>query len=117
MADSYGVPMVNAYPVVGEDAFRTGTGVHASAIIKAEEKGDAWLADRIYSGVPASLVGREQVIEIGPMAGLSNVKHWLRRQGLDARDEALCTRIFDAAKTADRTLTRDELLALVDESS
>jgi len=117
MAESYGVAMPNAYPVVGADAFRTGTGVHASAIIKAEEKGDAWLADRIYSGVPASMVGREQVIEIGPMAGLSNVKHWLRGQGLDARDEALCNRIFDAAKKADRTLTRGELLALANERS
>lgn len=114
MADSYGVPLVNAYPVVGADAFRTGTGVHASAIIKAQEKGDAWLADRIYSGVPASLVGRSQVIEIGPMAGLSNVKYWLRAEGLDADDEALCQRIFDHAKTTDRTLTRDELYALVD---
>ena len=113
MARAYGVPLVNAHPVVGHDAFRTGTGVHASAIIKAEEKGDAWLADRIYSGVPASMVGRAQEIEVGPMAGLSNVKYWLRSQGLDPRDEALCNRIFEAAKRADRTLTHQELEALV----
>ncbi|HSG47567.1 MAG TPA: hypothetical protein VLA43_07150, partial [Longimicrobiales bacterium] len=117
MARSYGVPVSNTYPVVGHDAFRTGTGVHAAAIIKAEEKGDAWLADRVYSSVPASLVGRRQIIEIGPMAGLSNVKYWLRTQGLDADDEALAGRIFDAAKKTDHTLTQSELLALVAETT
>ena len=113
MARSYGVPVSNTYPVVGQDAFRTGTGVHAAAIIKAEEKGDAWLADRVYSSIPASMVGRRQVIEIGPMAGLSNVKHWLRTQGLDPEDEDLCGRIFAAAKKTDHTLTQAELTALV----
>jgi 2-isopropylmalate synthase len=107
------VPLVHSYPVMGRDAFRTGTGVHAAAIAKAERKGDAWLADRIYSGVPASLVGRRQEIEIGPMSGLSNVKYWLRARGLDAEDEALCGRIFDAAKRTDHTLTEEELEALV----
>ena len=113
MARSYEVPMVNAYPVVGRDAFRTGTGVHAAAIIKAEEKGDAWLADRIYSGVPASMVGRRQEIEVGPMAGLSNVKYWLRARGLNDGDDALTARIFQAAKQTDHTLTETEIMALV----
>ncbi|MDT8340050.1 MAG: LeuA family protein [Longimicrobiales bacterium] len=113
MASAYGVPLANSYPVVGRDAFRTGTGVHAAAIVKAEEKGDAWLADRIYSSVPASMVGRRQVIEIGPMAGLSNVKHWLRARGLEAGDEGLCRWIFEAAKHTDHTLTETELEALV----
>lgn len=113
---SYGIPMTSITPVVGEDAFRTGTGVHAAAIIKAEEKGDAWLADRVYSSVPASMVGRRQVIEIGPMAGLSNVKYWLRSQGLDPSDEKLAGRIFDAAKKTDHTLTQAELDALVGET-
>ena len=70
------------YPVLGDDAFRTATGVHAAAIIKAEAKGADWLADRVYSGVPASLVGRKQGIEIGPMSGLSNVKHLAGSEGL-----------------------------------
>ena len=113
MSRSYEVPMANAYPVVGRDAFRTGTGVHAAAIVKAEEKGDAWLADLIYSGVPASMVGRSQEIEVGPMAGLSNVKYWLRSRGLDADDQELTARIFDAAKRTDRTLTETEIMALV----
>jgi isopropylmalate/homocitrate/citramalate synthase len=113
MARAYHVPLTSGVPVVGADAFRTGTGVHAAAIIKAEEKGDAWLADRIYSSVPASMVGRRQLIEIGPMAGLSNVKHWLRSQGLDPEDPALANRIFEAAKRTDHTLTQQELEALV----
>ncbi len=107
------VPLIHCYPVVGDDAFRTGTGVHAAAIIKAEAKGDAWLADRVYSGVPASMVGRVQEIEISPMSGLSNVKYWLRTHGYDAEDEALCRRVFNAAKTTDHTLTAIEIEALV----
>ncbi len=113
VSDAYRVPIPAAHPVVGLDAFRTCTGVHAAAIVKAEAKGDAWLADRIYSGVPAALVGRAQLIEIGPMSGLSNVKYWLRSRGFDADDDVLCDRIFHAAKQADHTLTEDELRGLI----
>ena len=112
VARAYQLPLPHSYPVVGEDAFRTATGVHAAAIVKAEQKGDAWLADRVYSGIPASLVGRRQHIEIGPMSGLSNVKHWLREHGYDPEDEALCSRIFQAAKHTDHTLSRQEIEAL-----
>ncbi len=110
-----GVPLPPNYPVVGRDAFRTATGVHAAAIAKAERKGDAWLADRIYSGVPASLVGRAQEIEVGPMSGLSNVKHWLASHGHDPEDEETCRRIFEAAKSTDHTLTEEEIEALIRE--
>jgi len=106
------VPIPPSYPLAGEDAFRTATGVHAAAIIKAEQKGDAWLADRIYSSVPASMVGSQQVIEIGPMSGLSNVKYWLKTHGRDPDDDVLSGRIFEAAKHTDHTLTREELEAL-----
>lgn len=112
-AEACQVPLVHSYPVVGHDAFRTGTGVHAAAIIKAEEKGDSWLADRIYSAIPASMVGRKQLIEIGPMSGLSNVKYWLREHGYDPTDEELTARIFKAAKQTDHTLTEGELEALI----
>jgi 2-isopropylmalate synthase len=112
---SCGVPIAPSYPVFGEDAFRTGTGVHAAAIIKARKKGHAWLADRIYSGVPAGDFGLSQRIEISPVSGLSNVKFWLEERGLDASDEALCQRIFDAAKQTSRTLRDDEVLELVSE--
>ncbi len=106
------VPLVHSYPVVGSDAFRTGTGVHAAAIVKAEAKGDAWLADRIYSGIPAAMVGRKQLIEVGPMSGISNVKYWLKEHGYDPNDEALCKRIFNAAKKTDHTLTDREVRAI-----
>ena len=111
-AEACQIPLVHSYPVFGSDAFRTGTGVHAAAIVKAHQKGDAWLADRIYSSVPASMVGRKQLIEIGPMSGLSNVKYWLREHGYDSEDEALCERIFRAAKQTDHTLTEGEVEAL-----
>ena len=113
VSDATGVAIEPGYPVFGRDAFRTGTGVHAAAIIKAEAKGDAWLADRVYSSVPASLVGRQQDIEVGPMAGLSNVKYWLRSRGFDASDEELCHRIFDYAKTQNHTLTEEEIRGLI----
>ena len=111
-AEACQVPLVHSYPVVGHDAFRTGTGVHAAAIVKAHAKGDAWLADRIYSSIPASMVGRKQLIEIGPMSGLSNVKYWLREHGYDPDDSELCDRVFQAAKKTDHTLTDGELEAL-----
>jgi len=111
-AEACQIPLVHSYPVIGADAFRTGTGVHAAAIVKAHAKGDDWLADRVYSSIPASMVGRRQVIEIGPMSGLSNVKFWLRANGYDPDDEELCERIFRAAKKTDRTLTEGELEVL-----
>jgi len=114
-SEATGVPISPGHPVVGRDAFRTATGVHAAAIIKAEAKGDAWLADRIYSGIPASAVGRSQEIEVGPMSGLSNVRHWLQARGHDAGDDELCRRILQAAKGSYRTLTEEELAALVQE--
>ena len=107
------VPIPPSYPVLGEDAFRTGTGVHAAAIIKARSKGHAWLADRIYSGVPAGDFGLSQRIEISHVSGLSNVKFWLAEHGFDANDEALCQRIFEAAKRTSRVLRDEEIRALI----
>ena len=106
------VPLAYNWPVFGEDAFRTGTGVHAAAIIKAEAKGDAWLADRIYSGVPAGWFGLHQVIEISPMSGISNVRYWLKAHGYDVRDEGLCQHVFEAAKKGDHTFADAEVHAL-----
>ena len=104
------------YPVIGRDAFRTATGVHAAAIIKAYRKNDPALADAVYSGVPARLFGLEQVIEIGPMSGKSNVQFWLEHHHLPT-DEALVNRIFEAAKKSDRVLTDNEVLALCAEAA
>src|SRR5437016_5348276 len=102
------IPLPDQYPVFGRDAFRTGTGVHAAAIIKAKKKGSEWLADRVYSGVPAGMFGLEQIIEVGPMSGLSNVIYWLSSHGYPA-DEFLATEVFQLAKSTNRVLTDDEL--------
>jgi len=104
------------YPVVGRDAFRTATGVHAAALIKAYRKGDSGLADAVYSGVPASLFGLAQVIEVGPMSGKSNVLYWLERHGIPPNEE-LVGKIFDAAKKSPCVLTDAEILALCREVS
>ena len=103
-------------PVIGRDAFRTATGVHAAAIIKAYQKKDATLADSVYSGVPSHLFGLDQIIEIGPLSGKSNVLFWLERHGIPAND-ALVNRIFDAAKQSARVLTESEVQALCAEAA
>ena len=103
------------YPVIGADAFRTATGVHAAAVVKAFRKGDRALMDAVYAAVPASLVGRQQEIEVGPMSGRSNVVFWLESRGLTASDEVV-DRIFAAAKASRRTLTHDQVQSIVDES-
>jgi 2-isopropylmalate synthase len=108
VSEACGVPIPANYPVVGRDAFRTATGVHAAAVIKALRKRDASLADAVYSGVPASLVGRAQAIEIGPMSGRSNVVFWLESHGLEATDE-LVDRIFTKAKSSSTVLTEAEV--------
>lgn len=104
-----GIPIPKNYPVVGDDAFRTGTGVHAAAVIKAYRKNDIELANSIYSGVPSHYFGMEQIIEIGPMSGKSNVHFWLERHGFP-QSEALVERIYQRAKASDRMLTDAEIL-------
>jgi 2-isopropylmalate synthase len=104
-----GVPIPRNYPVFGEDAFRTGTGVHAAAVIKAFKKNDTELANIVYSGVPSHYFGMEQVIEIGPMSGKSNVIFWLERRGIVPADDVV-ERIFRKAKGSDRCLTEKEIL-------
>lgn len=110
-AEMCGVDVPHNYPVIGDDAFRTGTGVHAAAIIKAMTKGDRWLEDCVYSGVPASIVGRTQTIEISPVSGLSNVRYWLSQNGYDSEDETLCGALFGLAKKCDHTLSQEEIEA------
>ncbi len=116
-AATIGVPLPANYPVMGEDAFRTGTGVHAAAIIKARRKGDAWLADRVYSSVPAALFGAQQRIDVSPVSGLSNVKWWLGENGYDPTDEDLCKRLLEAAKGADRVLSDEECHRVASDAS
>jgi 2-isopropylmalate synthase len=110
VAHATGVPIPDNYPIVGRDAFRTATGVHAAAVVKAFRKGDRELMDMVYSAVPASLVGREQEIDIGPMSGKSNVIFWLEKRGLAVTEQAV-DRVFQKAKSSPTTLTEAEILA------
>jgi 2-isopropylmalate synthase len=105
-----GVPIPKNYPVLGDDAFRTATGVHAAAVIKAFKKGDIELANSVYSGVPSHYFGLEQIIEIGPMSGKSNVIFWLEHRGITPSDD-LVDRILQRAKASDRCLTEEELFS------
>jgi 2-isopropylmalate synthase len=108
VSEACGVPIPANHPILGRDAFRTATGVHAAAVIKAFKKHDLVLADAVYSAVPASLVGREQVIEIGPMSGRSNITYWLEKRGLEATDERV-DRIYAKAKASATVLTEAEV--------
>ena len=106
------VPLPRNYPVFGQDAFETGTGVHASAVIKAMKKGDHWLADRVYSGVPAGEFGLEQVIRIGHMAGRSNIIWWLQQRNYEATDE-LVSHLFEVAKSQRRLMDDQEVVEAI----
>ncbi|MEK7667284.1 MAG: LeuA family protein [Gemmatimonadota bacterium] len=112
VAKAVAVPIPLNWPIVGRDAFRTATGVHAAAVIKAQRKGAAWLADRVYSGVPASWVGRAQEIEVGHMSGGSNVLHYLRARGLPT-DQDVLDAVMAAAKRSERLLSEEEILEAV----
>jgi 2-isopropylmalate synthase len=114
VAEATGIPIPKNYPVMGDDAFRTATGVHAAAVIKAFKKGDVELANSVYSGVPSHYFGLDQTIEIGPMSGKSNVIYWLERKGI-APTEELVDRIFQLAKGSDHCLTEDEIRRFVAE--
>jgi 2-isopropylmalate synthase len=98
--------------VVGEDAFRTATGVHAAAVIKAYKKNDVELANAVYSGVPSHVFGLEQIIDVGPMSGKSNVHFWLERRGITATDDVV-ERVYARAKSSDHTLSEAEILECV----
>ena len=104
-----GLPVPPNYPVFGKDAFETSTGVHAAAVIKAFRKGDEWLANRVYSGVPADLFGLEQVIAVGPMSGRSNVTWFLEKRGIEPTEDRIA-RVLEKAKTTPRQLTDEEVL-------
>ncbi len=110
-----GVPIPANYPVVGEDAFRTATGVHAAAVIKAYKKNDIELANTVYSGVPSHFFGLEQVIDVGPMSGKSNILFWLERRGIPAAEDVVES-IYKRAKASDHTLSEAEILECVEQA-
>jgi len=112
VSEACAVPIPDNYPVVGKDAFRTATGVHAAAVVKAWKKGDRDLMDAVYSAIPASLVGRQQEIEVGPMSGKWNVVYWLEQRGIPCSDPVV-DRVFAKAKQSTAVLTEAEILAEV----
>ena len=112
VAQAVNMPIPVNTPIVGRDAFRTATGVHAAAVIKANRKGASWLADRVYSGVPASWIGREQEIEIGHMSGASNVIYYLQTRGLPSGPE-IVQAVLAVAKKSERLLAEEEILEAV----
>ena len=99
------------HPLVGENAFRTATGVHAAAILKAQRKG-TWAADHVYGAVPAGALGRRQEICVGAMSGSANVASWLEAHGIEP-DEALVKRVLEHARAADHILTDAEIRAIL----
>ncbi|HZA02282.1 MAG TPA: hypothetical protein VE665_08375, partial [Hyphomicrobiaceae bacterium] len=116
IAEGTGMAIPANYPVLGKDAFRTATGVHAAAVIKAKRKGDDWLANRVYSGVPAELFGCEQIIDIGPMSGESNVVYWLEQRGIAPRPE-LVKAVLEGAKQSNGLLSEADVIRIVERTS
>ncbi len=112
VAEACGAPIPFNYPVVGADSFRTSTGVHAAAIVKAMARKDEWLADRVYCGVPAGMVGRDQKIEIGPMSGEHNVRFWLESRGIET-PPVFIEKILIAAKRGNTLLKEDFIMRMV----
>lgn len=113
-AQALHVPIPANYPLVGRDAFRTATGIHAAAIRKAEALNDRWLADRVYSGVPAGMFGREQEIEIAHVSGSANVEAWLEARKIPY-DDALVAEILKVAKRGTRVLDEEEVRVILAE--
>jgi 2-isopropylmalate synthase len=113
-AAAFGVAIPPAHAVVGADAFRTGTGAHATALVKALRAGDRALADNVCSAVPASLVGAEQRVDVSPVSGLSNVRWWLSQHGYDAGDLVLMRELLLAVKQTQRVARDDELRGMAD---
>jgi 2-isopropylmalate synthase len=69
-------------PYVGESAFATKAGIHASAILKEPET---------YEHIPPETVGNERRVLVSEQAGKSNLMSELKRAGihLDARDRRI----------------------------
>lgn len=110
MSGAVGIPIPPNYPVVGSDAFRTATGVHAAAVIKAYKKRNLRIANQVYSGVPSDWFGMDQRIDIGPMSGKSNVIYWLEKRGVEVTPDRV-EKILQLAKNADRLLREEEILS------
>ncbi|MEU6460056.1 LeuA family protein [Streptomyces sp. NPDC047065] len=101
------------YPALGADVFKTSAGVHASAILKAHEKGDTLLKDAVYSSVPAALLGREQDVLVDEVSGANNVRYWLTTHGFDSTDDGHVKAILERAKSGRGPLTDAQMRQII----
>ena len=67
----------------------------------------------MYSGVPSQMFGLEQIIDVGPMSGKSNVLFWLERHGLPVTEDVV-ERVYNLAKASDHTLSEAEIRECVE---
>ncbi len=71
LAEYTHTPIPANTPLTGSQAFATSAGTHAAAILKARQLGQNF-EDYVFSGVPASVLGRIQDVIIGPASGRAN---------------------------------------------
>lgn len=111
-ADLLGLTVPPKAPVLGELAFATATGVHASAIFKAKELGCPDFQELVYNPFPPSWLGTSQRVLIGPYSGSANVRYWLLEHGLPV-DPAVVKAILAAAKKKPMVLPDQEILEII----
>ncbi|MEJ8660439.1 MULTISPECIES: LeuA family protein [Streptomyces] len=112
-ASVLGVEVPQNYPALGRDVFKTSAGVHASAILKAHEKGNLLVKDTVYSSVPASCLGREQEVLIDEASGANNVKYWLTLHGYDSANTTLIKNVLAKAKSSRGPLTDEQIRQII----
>jgi 2-isopropylmalate synthase len=88
--------------------------VHAAAILKAQQKGEPLLKDTVYSSIAASLLGREQEVMIDSSSGVSNVRYWSFKAGIELDDDMI-NRVLAAADTSTRPLSEDQIKQILAE--
>jgi 2-isopropylmalate synthase len=112
-ASALGVSIPQNYPAMGRDVFKTSAGVHASAIMKAHEKGNTSVKDAIYSSVPASLLGRGQEVLIDASSGANNVKYWLTINGYRKDNADAIKKVLIMAKAGHGPLSDDQIRRII----
>lgn len=108
------IEIPETYPGFGKNAFRTQSGIHSAAIIKAKKKGLYDIANTIYSSVPAELIGRVQEIELGPMSGKSNVCYILDKYNIEKTDKNISF-LLEKAKSSNHVFSSQEIESIIAE--
>lgn len=99
-------------PLIGDAVYTTSTGIHAAGIHKAEQRGQKYLADIVYSAVPPSILGRKHTINIGPLSGRHNVERVLEKLEIPVT-EKLVKALLKAAKLLNRDLSSKEIGTII----